>query len=135
MPEEAPVNTGAVRWPSPDSADFAVREMQTKLHRWAGDDPSRRFGDLFNLVYDPAFLMHAWERVRATRGHAPPESTGNRPSRGRDRGRGVPGAAAGELKDRSFRPVEAGGDDPEGGDDETSRLGIPTVADRVVQAP
>ena len=27
-----------------------VREMQAKLHRWAGEDPSRRFGDLFNLV-------------------------------------------------------------------------------------
>ena len=34
-------------------------EMQAKLHRWAGDDPPRRFGDLFNLVYDPAFLVVA----------------------------------------------------------------------------
>jgi RNA-directed DNA polymerase len=57
MSEDAPVNTGAVEWPSPDSAYFAVRRMQTKLHRWAGDDGSRRFGDLFNLVYDPAFSM------------------------------------------------------------------------------
>ncbi len=63
MPEDALVNTGAVEWPHPDSAYFTVREMQTKLHRWAGGDPSRRFGDLFNLVYDPAFLVHAWERV------------------------------------------------------------------------
>jgi RNA-directed DNA polymerase len=36
--------------------------MQLKLHRWASDDATRRFGDLFNLVYDPAFLVHAWER-------------------------------------------------------------------------
>jgi RNA-directed DNA polymerase len=42
--------------------------MQTKLHRWAGEDLSRRFGDLFNLVYDPAFLMHAWERVSTNAG-------------------------------------------------------------------
>ncbi len=63
MPEDAPVNTGGVAWPSADSAYFAVREMQIKLHRWAGEDSSRRFGDLFNLVYDPAFLVHAWERV------------------------------------------------------------------------
>ena len=42
--------------------------MQTKLHRWAGEDPSRRFGDLFNLVYDPAFLVHAWERVSTNKG-------------------------------------------------------------------
>ncbi len=38
------------------------------MHRWAGEDPSRRFGDLFNLVYDPAFLVHAWERVSANEG-------------------------------------------------------------------
>ena len=50
MPEDAPVNTGAVAWPSADSAYFAVREMQIKLHRWAGEDSSRRFGDLFNLA-------------------------------------------------------------------------------------
>ena len=50
MSEDAPVNTGAVTWPSADSAYFAVREMQIKLHRWAGEDSSRRFGDLFNLA-------------------------------------------------------------------------------------
>ena len=36
MSEDAPVNTGAVQWPDPDSAYFTVRRMQTKLHRWAG---------------------------------------------------------------------------------------------------
>ena len=50
MSEDVPVNTGTVEWPSPDSAYFAVRRMQTKLHRWAGEDVSRRFGDLFNLA-------------------------------------------------------------------------------------
>ena len=30
-----------------------VLEIQTKLHRWANDDPHRRFDDLFNLVTDP----------------------------------------------------------------------------------
>src|SRR5258708_22737666 len=68
MSEDAPVNTGAVKWPHPDSAYFTVRSMQTKLHRWADEDPSRRFGDLFNLVYDPAFLVHAWERVSTNKG-------------------------------------------------------------------
>ena len=53
MSGEALVNTSAVEWPHPDSAYFMVRRMQAKLHRWAGGDPSRRFGDLFNLVYDP----------------------------------------------------------------------------------
>jgi hypothetical protein len=46
--------------------------MQIKLHRWAGEDSSRWFGDLFNLVYDPAFLVHAWERVAANAGARTP---------------------------------------------------------------
>ena len=46
--------------------------MQVKLHRWAGEDSSRRFGDLFNLVYDPAFLVHAWERVSGNNGARTP---------------------------------------------------------------
>jgi RNA-directed DNA polymerase len=28
-------------------AERRVLEIQTKLHRWANDDPHRRFGDLF----------------------------------------------------------------------------------------
>src|SRR5712671_1886598 len=68
MSEDAPVNTSAVAWPDDFTASVMVRSMQTKLHRWAGEDPSRRFGDLFNLVYDPAFLVHAWERVSANKG-------------------------------------------------------------------
>ena len=71
MFEDAPVNAGAVQWPDADSAFWAVRRMQIKLHRWASEDHARRFDDLFNLVYDPAFLVHAWERVSPTpgRGH------------------------------------------------------------------
>jgi RNA-directed DNA polymerase len=68
MSEGALVNTSAVAWPDLWSAERSVRRMQTKLHRWAGEDLSRRFGDLFNLVYDPAFLMHAWERVSTNKG-------------------------------------------------------------------
>ena len=45
-----------------------VLGIQTKLHRWATADASRRFDDLFNLVTDPAFLLVAWERVRTNRG-------------------------------------------------------------------
>ncbi|MDH3294289.1 MAG: group II intron reverse transcriptase/maturase, partial [Acidimicrobiia bacterium] len=42
--------------------------MQTKLHQWAKADPGRRFDDLANLVYDPAFLVVAWSRVRGNKG-------------------------------------------------------------------
>ena len=49
-------------------AEDRVLEIQTKLHRWARDDPHRAFGDLFNLVTDPAFLLVAWDRVRSNKG-------------------------------------------------------------------
>jgi RNA-directed DNA polymerase len=62
MSEDAPVNSGAAFWPDPDSAEETVRRLQTKLHQWAGVDHSRGLDDLYNLVYDPAFLVHAWER-------------------------------------------------------------------------
>src|SRR5215207_7514424 len=45
-----------------------VLEIQAKLHRWARDDPHRRFDDVFNLVADPAFLLVAWDRVRHNKG-------------------------------------------------------------------
>ncbi len=49
------MNTGAP-WPDLEEAEQRVLAMQTKLHRWAAGDPGRRFDDLYNLVYDPAFL-------------------------------------------------------------------------------
>ena len=45
-----------------------VLEIQTKLHRWANDDPHRRFDDLYNLVTDPGVLLMAWERVAGNTG-------------------------------------------------------------------
>jgi RNA-directed DNA polymerase len=68
MSEDAPGNPGAVAWPDDFTASVMVRRMQAKLHRWAGEDLSRCFGDLFNLVYDPAFLVCALQRVAANAG-------------------------------------------------------------------
>jgi RNA-directed DNA polymerase len=136
MSEDAPVNTGAVQWPDEGSAYYAVRRMQTKLHRWAGEDPSRRFGDLMNLIYDPAFLMHAWQRVSSNAGAGTP---------------GVDKATVAwietrvgvtvflshirdSLKSGEFRPVEVRQVTiPKGKSGKLRKLGIPTVADRVVQ--
>jgi RNA-directed DNA polymerase len=67
MPEDAPVNIGALL-EAPHRARRRVLEMQTKLHCWARKDPHRRFGDLYNLVYDPAFLVTAWDRVEGNTG-------------------------------------------------------------------
>jgi len=137
MSEDALVNTGAVRWPHPDSAYFAVREMQTKLHRWAGDDSSRRFGDLFNLVYDPAFLVHAWERVSTNRG-AQTAGIDKATAARVETWVGVEaflGQIRDSLKAGEFRPVEVRQVMiPKGNTGKFRKLGIPTIADRVVQA-
>jgi RNA-directed DNA polymerase len=137
MSEDVPVNTGAVEWPSPDSAYFAVRRMQTKLHRWAGDDVSRRFGDLFNLVYDPAFLMHAWERVSTNKGSRTAGIDKTTTAMIETRvGVGVfLSRIRDSLKSGEFAPVEVRQVMiPKGDTGKFRKLGIPTVADRVVQA-
>ena len=71
MSEDTPGNLG-VAWPASEEADLVVRRMQIKLHRWASGDSARRFDDLFNLVYDPAFLVAAWQRVRGNVGARTP---------------------------------------------------------------
>jgi RNA-directed DNA polymerase len=125
-----------VAWPDPFTASVMVREMQAKLHRWAGEDPSRRFGDLFNLVYDPAFLVHAWERVSANKGARTP---------GVDKATvamietwvGVEaflGQIRDLLKSGEFRPAEVRQVMIPKASGKLRKLGIPTVADRVVQA-
>jgi RNA-directed DNA polymerase len=137
MVEDAPVNPAAVAWPDFDSAAVAVRRMQIKLHRWAIEDSDRRFGDLFNLIYDPAFLVHAWERVANNAG----ARTG-----GVDRATvamitsriGVESflcGVRGLVKSRTFAPVAVREVlIPKGNSGKVRRLGIPTVTDRVVQA-
>jgi len=136
MPEDAPVNTGAVAWPSADSAYFAVREMQIKLHRWAGGDSSRRFGDLFNLVYDPAFLVHAWERVSANKGARTPgvDKATVAMIESRVGVEAFLGQIRDLLKSGEFGPVEVRQVTIPKASGKLRKLGIPTVADRVVQA-
>src|SRR6266568_1497990 len=137
MSEDAPANTGAVCWPHPDSAYFTVRSMQTKLHRWAGEDPSRRFGDLFNLVYDPAFLVHAWERVSTNKG-ARTAGIDKATAAMIETWVGIEaflGQVRDLLKSGEFRPVEVRQVRiPKGNTGKFRKLGIPTIADRVVQA-
>ena len=136
MSEEALVNTGADGWPSEGWAYLAVRKMQTKLHDWAVTDGDRRFGDLWNLVCDPAFLMMAWERVAGNKGSKTP---------GVDRatvamirsGSGVEAFLRdlrAKLKAREFQPVPVRQVMIPKASGKLRKLGIPTVADRVVQA-
>ena len=137
MSEDAPVNTGAVAWPDDFTASVMVRRMQTKLHRWATEDPGRRFGDLFNLVYDPAFLAAAWDRVAANKGA---RTAGiDRATAARIEAVVGVGAFLGQIRDSlrsgEFRPVEVRQVKvPKGNSGKFRKLGIPTIADRVVQA-
>jgi RNA-directed DNA polymerase len=112
--------------------------MQTKLHRWAGEDSSRRFGDLFNLVYDPAFLVHAFERVASNAGARTAGVDGVTVARIKAREGGDLGFLAqlrDSLKSGEYRPVEVRQVMvPKGKTGKFRKLGIPTVTDRVVQA-
>jgi RNA-directed DNA polymerase len=117
-------------------AERRVLEIQAKLHRWASDDPHRRFDDLFNLVTDPAFLLVAWDRVRNNKG-ARTAGVDGETARYIEAVRGLEGFLGelrAELKARTFRPLpsqrraipKAGG--------KVRYLGIATIRDRVVQA-
>jgi RNA-directed DNA polymerase len=78
MPKDAPANAGAPD-PALSGSWSRVSEMQAKLHRWAAADPGRRFGDLFNLVHDPATLKVAWQRVAGNTGARSAGVDGRRP--------------------------------------------------------
>ncbi|MDQ3454593.1 MAG: reverse transcriptase domain-containing protein, partial [Actinomycetota bacterium] len=108
---------------------------QTKLHRWATAEPGRRFNDLHNLVYDPAFLVAAWSRVRGNKGAR---------TAGVDRlaPRDVIGAGVAELLAEICGDLRAGIFVPQRvrekaipkASGKIRRLGIPTTRDRIVQA-
>jgi RNA-directed DNA polymerase len=130
------VNTDAP-WPTLEQAEARVLEIQTKLHRWATDDPDRRFDDLFNLVCDPAFLLVAWARVRANKG-ARSAGVDGQTAFYVERVRGEASFLAdlrADLKARTFHPLPVRERMiPKPGSSKRRRLGIPTVRDRVVQA-
>ena len=129
------MNTG-VAWPIDSTEAWArVLRMQAKLHRWAVADPGRRFDDVFNLVYDPAFLAAAWDRVRTNTG-ARTAGVDQIAPRSITSARAVSMLA--DLRDQ----VKTGGFVPDRvrqksipkANGKVRWLGIPTMADRVVQA-
>ncbi|MGP3921522.1 group II intron reverse transcriptase/maturase [Nonomuraea sp. 10N515B] len=117
-------------------ADRRVLEIQTKLHRWAREDPHRRFDDLFNLVADPAFLLVAWYRVRGNKG-ARTAGVDGETAYYVEAVRGVEEFLDGlrtSVKDRSFCPLPVRERLIPKANGKLRRLGIATVRDRVVQA-
>ncbi len=147
MPEDAPGNPGALLEetdegfpgdPGDDAPVMAgrVRGMQAKLHRWAGEDSSRRFGDLFNLVCDPYFLAEGWMRARGNRGARTPGIDGVTAAAVEAGEEGVSGfleEIRGQLKAGTYRPSEVRQVMIPKKNGKMRRLGIPTLADRVVQ--
>src|ERR1700683_2922113 len=141
MPEDAPGNPGAVRTDAQPAGRQAaqyrkVREMQAKLHRWAGEDRSRRFGDLFNLVSDLEFLAEGWLRVKANAGSKTPGIDKATVADIENRiGVGVfLDQIRDSLKSGEFRPVPVRQGMIPKKSGKLRKLGIPTVTDRVVQA-
>lgn len=128
------MNTDAP-WPSLDEARDRVLRIQTKLHRWATDDPDRRFDDLFNLVCDPAFLTVGWDRVRGNRGARTAGVDGVKPSSiGAKDGEEFLRELRDDLKARRFAPLPVRERLIPKVSGKLRRLGIPTARDRAVQA-
>src|SRR4051794_7445321 len=136
MPKDPPVNAGG---PAPGSDPGArVSGVQAKLHRWAVADPGRRFDDLFNLVHDPATLLVAFARVAGNSGRNTPGVDGWTVD-AVEQTVGVPGFLddlRARVKGGTFRPLPVRQRlIPKGhGSGKLRSLGIPTIADRVVQA-
>ena len=137
MPPDAPLNSDALpaRAAGPDGR---VAEMQAKLHRWAAADAGRRFDDLSSFVYDPATLIVAFGRVAGNPGARTPGVDGLTVADVEEQ-TGVPGFLddlRAQLKAGTFRPQPARERKipKPGRPGKVRKLGIPTVADRVVQA-
>jgi RNA-directed DNA polymerase len=116
-------------------AEERVLGWQTKLHRWAAQDEQQRFGDLFNLVCDPATLLVAWERVKRNRGSKTAGVDGQ--TRKHIEAIGVEkvlGELRQSLRDRSYAPLPVREHEiPKRGSGKVRRLGIPALRDRIVQ--
>jgi RNA-directed DNA polymerase len=129
------VNTAAP-WPTPAEAKARVLGIQTKLHRWATDDPTRRFDDLYNLVYDPAVLVAAWLRVKGNKG-ARTAGVDGETVYYVETERGLVAFLTDvreQLKARTFVPLPVRERMIPKRSGKLRRLGIATVRDRVVQA-
>ena len=117
-------------------AERRVLEIQAKLHRWAGEAPSRRFDDLYNLVCDPAFLLVGWARVRGNKG-ARTAGVDGETAHYIEAVRGVEAFLAelrADLKARTFTPLPSRRRAIPKPGGKVRYLGIATIRDRVAQA-
>ncbi len=115
-------------------AEERVLGWQTKLHRWAAQAEQARFGDLFNLVCDPATLLVAWERVKRNRGSKTAGVDGQTRKQVEQAGVDVVLAKLREeLKEGSYRPLPARERLIPKRSGKLRSLGISALRDRIVQ--
>jgi len=121
--------------PCAEMAQQRVLGWQTKLHRWVNEDQQARFGDLFNLVCDPATLVVAWERVKQNRGSRTAGVDGQTRERIERAGvENVLGELRQALRDGSYTPLPVREREiPKRGTGKVRKLGIPALRDRIVQ--
>ncbi len=113
---------------TPDS----IRTLQRKLYLKAKAEPGYRFYLLYDKIYRPDILLHAYELVRANRGAPGVDGVTCATIEAAGRENWLAGIAT-ELRTRTYQPQPVrrvmipkpgGGERP---------LGIPTIRDRVVQ--
>ena len=132
---DTPQNTGRVRanaLPATHAPKNRTRVLWERLYVSAKSQPERRYGNLFDKVWRPDILAEAWKRVSANRGA--PGVDGKTIQWFRDYGVDRFLAELAEV-------LRAGDYHPDlirrlfipKGDGRERPLGIPTVADRVVQ--
>src|SRR5215216_754710 len=129
------LNSGESPWPLFGAAERRVLDHQRKLHRWARADPARRFCDVFNLIYDRATLVVAWERVAGNKG----AMTAGVDKMTRLHVEAVIGVEPFleqlrcSLKDGTFNPLPVRQTTIPKRSGKVRSLGIPTLRDRVAQ--
>ena len=134
--------TEAVREVGRELARAARREvgvgagtgMASEAAPWAVQDEQQRFGDLFNLICDPATLLVAWERVKRNLRSKTAGVDGQ--TRKRVEQMGVDDVLAKlreELKSGTYRPLPARERLIPKRSGKLRSLGISALRDRIVQ--
>jgi RNA-directed DNA polymerase len=121
--------------PALEVAQQRVLGWQTRLHRWANEDEQARFGDLFNLICDPATLVVAWDGVKQNRGSRTAGVDGQTRTRIEQAGiENVLGELRGSLRNGTYTPLPVREREiPKRGSGKVRKLGIPALRDRIVQ--
>jgi group II intron reverse transcriptase/maturase len=109
-----------------------VDEMQTKLATWA-IDPSFRFDDVYNLLYDEEWLFRAYKAVESNSGARTSGVDGQTMQDFEEDLNENLKELGQELKSESFDPKPVRRTYIPKSDDEERPLGIPTIKDRIVQ--